>query len=59
MVEETLVEDVGILVNGSQEHLHLHQVHDHPILREHVSHEVHEHLECLHEEVNNVLSLRC
>lgn len=51
LVQEVHVEDVRVLVDGSEKDLHLHQVHDHPVSREDVSHEVLKHDERLHEEV--------
>lgn len=51
LVQEIHVEDIRVLVDGPQEDLYLHQVHDHPVGREHVSHKVFKHVERLHEEV--------
>lgn len=51
LVQKIHVEDCRVLVDGPQEDLHLHQVHDHPVGGEDVPHEVLKHDERLHEEV--------
>lgn len=51
LIQEVHVEDVRVLVDGPEEDLHLHQVHDHPVGGEDVPHEVLKHDERLHEEV--------
>ena len=51
LVQEIHVEHVRVLVDGPEEDLHLHQVHDHPVRGEHVPHQVLKHDEGLHEEV--------
>lgn len=50
-VQEVFVENIRVLVNRPQKDFHLVEIHNHPVRRKHVAHQVFKHDESLHQKV--------